>query len=75
MKNTPEVPSAGQRILVVEDHEIKERSTRGQLDALIGTWLDDPSPRALAVASRQLTGVAIDPYSWLHDVNRWNKVP
>lgn len=33
------------------------------------------NPTNVAVASRQLRDVTIDPFSWLHDVRRWRKVP
>ena len=126
-------------IAAVDFPIFQERSESGQFDALIGAWLDEPSPRGLAdqwtrpgfailnqgryfnpvfdslvataigaptpaiarqrwssaigllnddavavflytptnvaVASRQLKDVTIDPFSWLHDVGRWHKTP
>ncbi len=126
-------------IAAVDFSIFQERSETGQFDALIGAWLDEPSPRGLAdqwtrpgfailnqgryfnpvfdslvttalaaptpaiarqrwssaigllnedaaavflynptnvaVASRQLREVTIDPFSWLHEVRRWRKVP
>lgn len=126
-------------IAVVDFPVFQERSEQGRFDALIGAWLDEPSPRGLAdqwtrpgfevlnqgryfnpafdslaaraiaastpvlarrfwstaiailnddaaavflytptnvaVASRQLHDVVIDPFSWLHEVSRWRKGP
>ncbi len=126
-------------ITAVDFPIFQERLAQGRYDAMIGAWLDEPSPRALAiqwtrhglgvlnhgryqsatfdslfqtaldaptvaaarplwraaldtlnadapaiflytptnvaVASRRLGQLTVDPFSWLHEVGRWRKTP